>query len=1394
MTYAVITYFKNKFRFFRNNKGHKKPAKMRPDSDNRERRESPRAHANFLSAFTFFYSIKTFREGISRELTEDDLTKPLDEHKSNMLGDKISAIWTKEFDRALEQKRQPNMRKVIAKTFYKEFMMYGLVMFVLEVAVRLFQPIFVGCFIRYFNENNRLRTTKGEAVKPPQFFYRVLNFWQPDQGIITIEEAYFFAGGIAFCNLLVVMVTHPYMLGVLHVGMKVRVACCSLIYRKALRLKFTSLGGETVGNVVNLMSNDVTRFDLAPIFVHYLWISPIQMSCIIYFLHKEVDDASFYGSFAVLFVVPVQMLLGYRTAVLRRLAGGRTDERVRQMNEIIQSIQVIKMYAWEKPFAGMIKKLRQKELKVLKQTSYIRGLIMSFIMFTSRSAIFLTVVTYILIGEHITAEKVFLIISYYQILRQTMTVYFPQGVAMVAEGFVSISRIEEFMKTEETNVGDPSPIDRYWQIKPKKYPKRPMQSAQRGDAYIQIIHGHSKYGDILCLEDLNLEFKPGQTVAVVGPVGAGKSCLLHLIMGELPLFSGKLNLRGVVSYASQEPWLFVGSVRQNILFGRRFDYHRYREVIKVCALTRDFSILPFGDRTIVGERGVSLSGGQRARVNLARCVYKEADIYLLDDPLSAVDIQVGQQLFEACIKRYLHEKIVILITHQLQYLKRADYIVIMNEGLIQCQGPYKGLMEKADLSYFATILKEASTASPIEEKEVERLLQGISVTSTVFNSMIDIEGKKRRPLIVPEMRTTGSVDFANYKAYFRAGANFCGIVCMIILFLLAQVIASGGDFFLAQWVNVEELRYFKGSAESMGMYNNLSRDNFVLIYMILMIMTIVVAILRSLVYYSVCMRSSQRLHNKMFESVIHACLLFFNVNSSGRILNRFSKDLGAVDELLPNAFCDTTQLLLNLIGAIIIVAMVEPMLLIPTFLMVVAFYFLRRVYLATSRNVKRLEGITRSPVFAHLNASLQGLTTIRSNGAEKILVDEFDSLQDIHSSAWFMFLYTSRAFGLWLDIICSCYIGLVSYSFVVLGDDYYGSAVGLAITQCIGLSGLVQWGMRQSAELENQMTSVERVLEFTRIEHEPDLESTPDRKPPSVWPKYGKIEFIDCSMRYSYFEPYVLKHMSLVIKPKEKIGIVGRTGAGKSSMIGTVFRLATYEGLILIDNLDISILGLHDLRKKLSIIPQEPVLFSGTLRYNLDPFHEFTDEQIFTTLLDVEISMAMKKGIECLDDIMSEGGTNISVGSRQMVCLARAILRNNIILVMDEATANVDAQTDRFIQTTIRTKFAHCTVLTIAHRLNTVMDYDKILVLDAGQLIEFDHPHVLLQNPNGILTDMVRKTGPGVSDRLRDIAKENFMRQLMVEKKVIISNIVQQIMDNVEAEEVRRNLNYMKNM
>ncbi|XP_066157428.1 ATP-binding cassette sub-family C member 4-like isoform X2 [Euwallacea fornicatus] len=1362
---------------------------MRSDSDEFNRPDNPRKGASFLSIITFWYALKTFMVGRKRDLDEYDLTEPLEEHTSSSLGDTLARNWTAEIQDAAKNRRPPNFGKAIMKTFRWNLVLYGILLFVMEMGIRMQQPIYVGLFIRYFNPKN-MRSS--EPQHPPTFLMRAIYYFSKDQSRISKSEAFFFAACIVICSFVSMGIFHPCIMAALHVGMQIRVACCSLIYRKALRIKLTALGGDTVGNIINLMSSDVSRFNVAPLFLHYLWLAPLQCCLITFLIYLEIGVAAVYGMTAVLMISPLQVLMSLGASYLRVRAGARTDARVRHMNEVIQAIQVIKMYAWENAFIGVINRLRKEELKVLMLTSYIRGITMSFIMITARAGIFLTVLSYVLLGNDINAERVFVIAGYYLVIRTTCAVYFPLGLNAIAETKVSIRRIQEFMMTVEVDVGDRSILDPNLEIgtlpgersRPASILKkeRDLQNTtdsltaadtHRGPeaagavleqessakiangAHISIFHGSAKYGESLCLENINTRMTKGQLIAIVGTVGSGKTCLLNLILGELEPFTGKLVISGVVSYASQEPWLFAGTVRQNILFGKPFNPERYHQTIRACALKRDFSLLPYGDRTMVGERGTSLSGGQRARINLARAVYKEADIYLFDDPLSAVDIQVGRQLFEECMLRHLKHKIVVLVTHQLQYLRRADKIIVLNEGTIAMQGTYEE-MKKSEES-FALLFEEAATLAtslPEEEKETEKMLKAISHTSIAFNSIVDIEGLKPGRRATPEMRSSGAVAFGNYKEYFLAGGNHCQICLMLLLFLGSQTLASFADFFLSLWVNLEERR---GSSDrSKGLWNHLDRGACIKIYAIITAGTIAIVVFRSVHFFSICIRASYRLHSRMLRSVVLAAMNFFHQNTSGRILNRFSKDLSQVDELLPEAFIDTLQIIFNLIGAICVVCMVNAWFLIPVVIMLGIFYYLRRFYLKTSRSVKRLEGISRSPVFAHLNATLRGLSTIRINKAEKTLVKEFDRLQDIHSSAWFMFLYTSRAFSLWLDWITVLFIGCVSFICVFASQRFYGGTVGLVITQALGLTGLIQWGMRQSAELENQMTSVERVLEFARIEHEQDVDSAPDRKPPPSWPGKGHIEFVDTSMRYDLSHEPVLKDLNIVILPEQKIGIVGRSGAGKSSLILTLFRLCRYEGEVYVDHLDISVLGLHDLRRKISIIPQEPILFNGSLRYNLDPLNEYDDDQMLAALTDVEDRDACTRGKACLDKVMTEGGQNISAGQRQMICLARAILRNNKILVMDEATANLDARTDKLIQKTIRSKFANCTVLTIAHRLHTVMDSDKILVMDAGRCVEFDHPYVLLQNPEGYLSALVRRTGTAIAAFLTETARQKF--------------------------------------
>ncbi|CAK9828719.1 Probable multidrug resistance-associated protein lethal(2)03659 [Anthophora retusa] len=1359
-----------------------------------ERKKNPREGANPLSAITFVFTLPTFWVGCHRDLEVNDLYKPLKEHTSNYLGSKISRVWQKEYQAYEKQKllsgekdsddrkysggkklKEPSLIKVLVKCFGVQIMLYGIILAVLEISLRLSQPLFLGLLIRYYNPmkpiSHTVMTTSynssdsqvyktEDAMKPvlqPIFIGRMLQYFS--SLTVTKDDAYLYAAGVILCSVLLIFVIHPYMMGILHMGMKMRIACCTLIYRKALKLSRTALGETTIGQAVNLLSNDVNRFDVAIIHLHYLWIGPLETLIITYFMYNEVQISALFGVAILLMFIPLQGYLGKKSSIFRLKTAIRTDERVRLTNEIITGIQAIKMYCWEKPFSNLVERARRREVNVIRSMSLIRGIIMSFIMFTTRLSLFVTILAYISYDNKITAEKVFMLQAYYNVLRQTMTVYFPQGITQMAELLVSVKRLQRFMLYEEINYANRMPESNQEGSNNEKKTNDTTQEKVEvnndgKEHIINLTNASAKwlvYEQEDTLKNINIKVKSGELVAVVGQVGSGKSSLLNVILKELPLKSGGIEINGKIAYASQEPWLFAGSVRQNILFGKKMDQFRYDRVIKVCQLKRDFSLLPYGDRTIVGERGISLSGGQRARINLARAVYADTETYLLDDPLSAVDAHVGKHMFEECIVKYLRGKTRILVTHQLQYLRSVNRIIVLKDGAIQAEGTYN---ELASMGIdFGRLLEnepedeEERTASGPPSRTTSRNASISSLSSLKSNTT-----EKDDPVEVAETRTKGRVSGKVYGGYFHAGGNWCVISTITLLCVLAQLSASGSDFFISKWVNMEEKKY-ANKTSSDGPMESWENGN-VYVYTGLIVFTIVITLTRSISFFTACMRASIRLHDRMFECISRATMRFFNTNPSGRVLNRFSKDMGAIDELLPMALIDCLQIGLSLLGIIIVVGTTNYWLMIPTVVIAVIFYYIRVAYLATSRSVKRLEGVTRSPVFGHLSATLQGLPTIRAFEASEILTKEFDQHQDLHSSAWYIFISSSRAFAFWLDFFCCVYITFVAMSFLLQPDydtpgSMKGGDVGLAITQSIGLTGMFQWGMRQSTELENQMTSVERVLEYTNIESEPPLESTPEKKPKEDWPQEGKIDFRNVSLRYDPAEAPVLKNLNFVIYPQEKIGIVGRTGAGKSSLIAALFRLADLDGHIEIDGVKTNEIGLHDMRSKISIIPQEPFLFSGSLRKNLDPFDSYSDNLLWQALEEVELK---EMGLE---GHINEGGSNLSVGQRQLVCLARAIVRNNPILVLDEATANVDPKTDELIQRTIRTKFAKCTVLTIAHRLNTVMDSDRILVMDAGHAVEFDAAHLLIEK-KGFLNNMINETGPAMAEVLKEVARRTY--------------------------------------
>ncbi|XP_075236316.1 ATP-binding cassette sub-family C member 4-like isoform X2 [Lycorma delicatula] len=1318
------------------------------DASNRKAPDNPKEKASYISNFFFVWTYKILKDGYYHVFGFQDICKPMKDDYSNLLGNRIERQWKSDLQKAREKNKKPSLLFTILKTFGKEYMWLAFLHGFSEIGVQLARPYFLALLLSYFKENSKT----------------------------TIEEAYFAAVGIICSTVLYSLLLQHYFASAMRMGMKVRVACVSLIYRKCLKIGRTALGDISSGQIVNIVSNDVSRFEIVTTTCHYMWSAPLLAGIVAVILFNEIRWAGLFGILAVLIIVPLLSYVGSLSSKYRLQIALKTDERVRLTDEVIKGIQVIKMYAWEKPFSKLVTTARKSELDVVYKTSFLRGVYMTFNLLISRTVLFAALLAFILQGDHLTADQRFLMRKEKSQMRLNCDNNKNES---DEKGYVNKILIEDVSASWYPGSNNPP-----------------------------------------TLESISCIFQESSLVGVIGSVGSGKSSFLQLILGEIEVLNGSIEVKGTVSYASQEAWIFNGSIKQNILFGLPFDKKRYKEVTKVCALERDFELLPRGDLTLVGERGASLSGGQKARVNLARAVYKNADVYLLDDPLSAVDTHVGKQLFSDCIKGYLANKTVILVTHQLQYINSVDHVILFHNGSIETQGnPVE--LENSGLDYASLIsseeeIKDSSSESEQEEtSEKTKLISkiseegsnemkvtynelqnnGLDSTLSVANreevnesilanehedatemtkmisrisngsiksgiSDIDSISNNPPPVAEPEPEEISRRGHSVYLDYFRAGTNMCTVFLCFLLFIFSQVISSFADYYISFWTKLEEKRY---SQNATAVYDNtLPSTTLASIHGALIAGICMFGLIRAAVFCATCMKCSDGLHNKMFNSVVGTAILFFNNNPSGRILNRFSKDLGMIDEWLPKCLMDFGQSMCALVGSLLIAIIVRPICIIPAVILSAICVFVRRFFVKTSKNLKRLEGIARSPVFSHLNSTLQGLPTIRALGAQSILQKEFDNHQDLHTSVMFLFIYTSAGFTSFLDLSCAIFVSCVTFSVLAIrhtGIAGEGANAGLAITQAMSVAALLQWCMRSSSEIANQMTSTERVLEYASLpSEEPDPNSKKRKEDVSNWPTDGKIQFNHLNLYYVNDDSPVLKDLCLEIKPREKIGVVGRTGAGKSSIIQALFRMTHIKGEILIDGIDTKTLTLECLRSHISIIPQDPVLFSGTMRHNLDPFEQYEDFALWKALDDVEMRESLKEEYDLETDV-KDGGGNFSLGQRQLVCLARAIVRNNKILLMDEATANVDPQTDALIQRTIQNKFSDCTVLTIAHRLNTIMDSDKVLVMEAGEAVEFDHPHTLLQNENGYFFKLVQETGPAMSKQLTEMAKRSYLQR-----------------------------------
>ena len=1128
---------------------------------------------------------------------------------------------------------------------------------------------------------------------------------------------------------------------------------------------------------------------------HLLWACPLAIIVVSSLLIVVMGVTTILGIVILALMLPIIKMVTSWMAIVREKRMRFTDERINVVSAMLQGIKVTKLNHYESKFEERVAQARGREITYMKKEQAIWACTMFMTMLGPVMATTATFFVFVLVDENniLTATQTFTTLLLFQALRFPIA-YAGKLVGKAALGYQACLRISQFFKREVRTAGTYSEIinevsfnasdeldeTQLLKIKgatfyigsaldPIENSKAPSQDFRLEETDAMVAHNHH-----FSLSNINLTLSQGEVMAVVGEVASGKSTLLNGIIGEVPaseasVIKSKTGL--TISYASQNPFIMNATVRENILFGKSFERERYEKVLDACCLGPDLAqIGSSGDLTQIGERGVTLSGGQKQRVSLARAVYANSDITIFDDPLSALDSGTLQKVFENLFTKktdLLSTSAVILVTHAAHFLNRVDRLMVLHEGKSIFYGTWKDLLltEQTESEYHHVL----STLCSISQNDSEEMSFSTddSIGQKIFPCTGNTQDRKqvshemKEEIITVETREHGLSSIRTWLLWFLNAGGWWFVFLQFFFLVLDRGSYVAIEWWIALWtgavskpVNVFG-HVFPPQTDGLS-----AQVQYLGVYSFLFIIMVIFCVLRSEWAVAGGSRCAERMFSRITHQVLRSPMSFFDTTPIGRLLNRFTYDVEIVDVNLTQAMALLMVSISWLVAGQILMTMIIPWLLLVNLFVMVLYAIILLYFRRSAADLQRLDAVSRSPIQALLSEGLDGATTIRVFQKESFFLSKFLQSLNTNSSAMMNFIAAQN----WLAVRIEClgaFVTLAACLFVTTMNEQLGLApgfVGLLVIWTSNFTITLGFLMNAISEAEASITSIERLHSMELLPSEADLETTKDNQVDLSWPQHGLLEFRNVKMRYRDGLPLALNELSFTVRPKQRCGVVGRTGAGKTSITTALYRLAEIEsGTILLDGVDLAKIGLDDVRGRshgMYILPQDPVLFAGTLRSCLDPFGSSSDEIIFDALQSVRFPGIIKH-ISLLEEKVDEGGANYSVGERQLICMARALLAKPKLLIMDEATASIDGKTDEFIQEMLRQRFQETTILTIAHRLDTIIDYDVILVMDKGKAAEFGTPNDLLKHKDSIFTQMVNATGKANAALLKEITFRN---------------------------------------